>query len=147
MNNLTSFADFAKGNLKEQLPKAEPVSKPVSVINEPQTEDLEAEVDVKPMEKTKAGDKKFKAHHEKLFGTKKPHEHISEENEEMKPFRDSYEVVEKEFTSLLRELNRVESGKPDLKKDVTELKKHFNELLVKLQFFGEYTEPVKTEEK
>lgn len=144
MNNLTSFADFFKGTPKEQ-PKTE--SKPISMITEPQTEDLEPDVAAQPAEKPKHTNKKFKAEYEKLFGKKKAHERIADDNEDMKPFREAYEAVEKEYTSLLRELNRVESGNDDLKKHVTELKKSFNDLLVKLQFFGEYNEPPKEEEK
>lgn len=148
MNNLTSFADFSKGISSPK--REEKVAPKVAVLNEPvqaQTEDAAPEVASQPLEKPKKSDKKFVSHYEKLFGSKKPHEEIVEKSEDMKPFRNSYEAVEKEFTSLLRELNRVESNKPDLKKHVTELKKHFNELLVKLQFFAEYKQPPKTEEK
>lgn len=150
MNNLTSFADFSKGTTTPQKEASKIAPQKVQMINEPveaQTEELEADVASQPMEKPSKSDKKFVAHYEKLFGKKKPHEQITEQSEDMKPFKHSYEVVEKEYTSLLRELNRVEGSKPDMKKHVTELKKNFNDLLVKLQFLAEYKEPPKTEEK
>jgi hypothetical protein len=62
-----------------------------------------------------------------------------EKNEEMSAFAEAYEAVEAEYTKILREIHRVENKSPKLKKDISDLKKNFGDLMSKLQFFAEYS--------
>jgi CRISPR/Cas system CMR-associated protein Cmr5 small subunit len=145
MNNLTTFADFAKGEpLKTGNVAGKPdASKPLVSVGEDQAEDLSSVVPELP----KHSNKKFTTHYSKYFGKKPPHEELKGGDVNMKPFKSAYEKTEQEYTSLLRELNRIESGKAHLKKDVVELKKCFSDLLVKLQFFTEYKQPPEVKEE
>jgi len=126
MNNISSFEQFSKGESKISQEIVE------------DTTNLAPDSETKEPIVKASTDTKHTSMHGRIFGKTKPHQEIKDVNKDMKPFKDSYEKIETEYLSLIREMNRMESKKPDLKKDVTELKKNFNDLLVKLQYLAEW---------
>lgn len=138
MNNLTRFSDFVKGDpLKSEGKPIETASAEITNVEEDQGP-TDAAAEMAPPDHV---NKKFVKHYEKYFGKRKSHEELKGGDVNMKPFKHAYETTERQYTSLLRELNRIEASKPTLKKDVVELKKCFSDVLVKLQFFTEYKQP------
>lgn len=123
MKNLSNFAEFSRGAQKEVHAIAKPIETSQTSIA-PQTE---KEISV-PEKATR-----FSNHHDRTFNSKD----ATEVNKGMESFKTCYDVVHAEYLSILTEMNRIEYENGEQKKHVVDLKKTFNELLVKLQFFAE----------
>lgn len=121
MNNISSFDEFSRGSGKARpslnfsIPTGETISK------QTETASPELETPEKPAR----------------FSRALQRINAVDESGERDSFKDCYDVVHAEHQHLLKEINRIEYGDPEMKKHVTELKKAFNDLIVKLQFFSE----------
>jgi hypothetical protein len=125
MKNLTNFSEFSKG-FKE---------KTSTDLFQKQLEGAEKPVEASPEASEVIEPKKSKS-----VGFSKTRQAIFDKDltqEGMESFSDCYNVVERRYVSLLKELNRLEFSGNDMKKHVVDLKKAFSELLVKLQYFVE----------
>lgn len=126
MNNLSSFDEFSRGagKNKPSLNFSIPTGSPAT-IKETDSEVPET-AEILPQDTLKKPQRFQRAR-----------TRMMEESKEGNIFKDCYDVVEAEYTHLLKDLNRIEYSDSEKKKHVTDLKKAFNELLVKLQFFSE----------
>lgn len=145
MNNISNFEEFSKGVTEKSRPgsasyyagltKSTQDKRASQIKKQTDMEDDDPEA-YKPLpgdsKKTKTS--RFTTKYHSMFGTS---EEMNEEGDGSKAFKDTYSIIEAEYVSLLKDLNRIEYGEPELKKEAIELKKLFNDLLVKLQFFGE----------
>jgi hypothetical protein len=132
MNNLSSYEEFSKGTGKprQSLNFSIPISgnAPSSIKkNEDETGELSElphSKEMKPARYTRA--------HQQMMNPR-----IDDEIQEDETFKICYDVIHSEYLYITKDLNRIEYSDPEMKKHVTELKKGFNDLLVKLQFFSE----------
>lgn len=126
MNNLSSFEEFSNGTGKNKpsLNFSIPTS---STANIEETDNENAKSSEILPRDTPKKPKRFQRARTRMM----------EESQEESIFKDCYDVVEAEYTHLLKDLNRIEYSDSEKKKHVTDLKKAFNDLLVKLQFFSE----------
>jgi len=121
MNNLSSFEEFSKGTGKQaqSINFSIPISGSSSTVK---NEEEDPELSDKPARHSRAHQQMMK---------------IEEETSQDEVFKTCYDVVDAEYKFIMKDLNRMEYSDQEMKKHVTELKKSFNDLLVKLQFFSE----------
>ena len=130
MNNLSSFEEFSKGTGKprQSLNFSIPVTGNTSSSMEKNEEETAKPVTPKATDKPA----RFTRAHQQMMNVKE-----GDEIKEDETFKVCYDVIHSEYQYILKDLNRIEYGDPEMKKHVTDLKKGFNDLLVKLQFFSE----------